>query len=192
MRTTTTAPDRNPVSDRGKSRTPTRRRSNKKGVPTKADVKTPAEATAEATTTAVRTRAAEVAPTRAVKAAQAPAKRGGQATAGRSHRKANIAPNAAETARVGRATSVSRTGPPVPQAAGKAVPTAVTSDERQASTHHSATHCQTLQPAIFCAARNPRCASRRERTQPVLKHRWGPMAAAHSSSSERATTSFCS
>ena len=187
MRTTMRAPGRNQGNDRAKSRTPTPRRGSRAADPTKADAETTAEATA-----AVQTRVAKVAPTRAVKAAQAPAKRGDQATASPSHRKANVAPTAAETDRVGRATSLSRTVPPGPQAAGKAVPTAETSDERQASTHNNGTRCQPLQPAINCAARNPRRASRRERTQPVLKHRWGPMAAAHSSSLERATTSFCS
>jgi len=188
MRTTMMVPDQNPVNARAKSRIPMPRISNKTGEQTKADVKTPAEAT----TTAVRTRAAKVAPTRAVEAAQPPAKRGGQATAGRSHRKANIAPTAAETDRVGRATSVSRTVPPGPQAAGKAVPTAETSDERQASSHNSGALGQPLQPAMSRVNQDQRWASGRERTQPVLKHRWGPMAAAHSSSSERATTSFCS
>lgn len=177
----------NLASGRARSRTPTPRRCSRAADPTKADAETTAEATA-----AVQTRVAKVAPTRAVKAAQAPAKRGDQATASRSHRKANVAPTAAETDRVGRATSLSRTVPPGPQAAGKAVPTAETSDERQASTHNNGTQCQPLQPAMSRVDQDQRWASGRERTQPVLKHRSWPLAAAHSSSSERATTSFCS
>ena len=89
----TTALDRNPVNDLAKSRIPTRRKTNKTGEPTKADVRTTAEETPAAADR-----------TRAVKAVRTPAKKGAQATGARIHRNVDIGRITAETDSMGRAT----------------------------------------------------------------------------------------